>query len=380
MLRLPPPARVLRILPPTGAGRRGPARRGARRAPLPLRASTDAADATEAAAAALKGVPQTTSGSPPDPRPGARPFSIPLAIGLASAAFDAYYEALDCPAPPLKDGDGCETRYIAAPVLRQAAKATLTITLDCADGLPAADAWGTSDPYAVVACGAASFRSTTVKRTLAPAWGEGAELYVADPENDSLAISIFDADMLNADDALGEASIAVSKLAGGGGPITLTLTAPDGAPAGTVTLTATLTPLTDADVASRATGALGDATGCDEIARMTASWRALAARSGDVAVRLFEPAAFLENSDTDTQAWIGFNPSLRAIVLAFRGTEMTKIADLVSDLNIVPTGFDPADPAPAHARVLKRAAAVALPEEGLWVHSGFRNAYASVRR
>lgn len=395
MRMLPPPARTPHVAAPPVAGRfaapgPGTARRSpaadrraqaipppARRRPRPPSAS-DAADATEAAAAVLEGAVPAPTGAPPDPRPGARPFSVPLAIGLASAAFDAYYEALDCPGPALRDADGCETKYIAAPVMRQAARSTLALTLERADGLPAADAWGTSDPYAIVSCGAASFRSTTVKRTLAPAWGEPAELYVADPDADELTVAIFDADILNADDPLGEASIPVSKL--DGGPVTLPLTAPDGSPAGTVTLAATLIPLSDADVAQRASGALGDATGCDEIARMTASWRALAARSGDVAVRLFEPVAFIENAGTDTQAWVGFNPGLRAIVLAFRGTEMTKLADVLSDINVIPTGFDPADPTPAHSRVLKRASLVDVPEDGLWVHSGFRNAYASVRR
>ena len=39
---------------------------------------------------------------------------------------------------------------------------------------------------------------------------------------------------------------------------------------------------------------------------------------------MFDPVCFIDNSATDTQAWVFWNPSARTVCVAFRGTEQTK--------------------------------------------------------
>lgn len=119
---------------------------------------------------------------------------------------------------------------------------------------------------------------------------------------------------------------------------------------------------------------------------MTEAWRKLAANVGDVAAdKLFAPATFVESpakdaasgvKGTDTQAWVGYSTELRAVVVAFRGTE--SLIDVLVDANIIPHGFDPAYPLPAASRAASPDPRPPVPD-GHWVHSGFFNAYASVR-
>lgn len=374
------PARVARSTRPPPHNLRRP------RCSPPSATSNDAtADAAEQALrdAAGADVDVAALGSPPAPRlPGARPFSVPLAIGLASAAFDAYYEAVGAdPAAAWTDAAGVRVQYINAQALKAAATGVLTVTLASASGLAAADAWGTSDPYAVVRAGGCGHRSATVARSLTPTWGETFDLYVGSSV-DRLTVSLFDADLLSGDDPLGEAVLPLADVVAGrvSGDVTLPLTTGDGAAAGAVTLTLSYAPLTDAAATARAAGDLGASDAAMEIARMTEAWRALASGVGDIAAdRLFEPATFINAASTDTQAWIGFSEDLRAIVVAFRGTEMTSLADIVTDAFILPHGFDPAHPLPPATRASKTAAKGGAAPKGLWVHSGFFNAYASVR-
>lgn len=120
-------------------------------------------DAASAAAESL--------GAPPEPRlPGARPFSTALAVGLASAAFDSYYQAVGADeSAAWTEASGTRVQYINAGALAAAARGVLTVTLSSADGLTASDAWGTSDPYAVVKVGACGHRSATVATAAAAA-------------------------------------------------------------------------------------------------------------------------------------------------------------------------------------------------------------------
>lgn len=381
------------IRPAPPAARTPAAGRICRRPARPLTAPPAASsnDATaEAAEQALrsKGADAAAAvveamGAPPQPRlPGARPFSVPLAIGLASAAFDAYYEAVGAdPAAAWMDVAGARVQYINKAALRAAARGVLTVTLASASGLTASDAWGTSDPYAMVRVGGCGHRSATVARSLTPTWDETFDLYVG-PDVGALTVDLFDADLMSADDALGSAVLPLADVVAGNvsGEVTLPLKTGDGADAGTLTLSLSYAPLTDADAATRAAGELGASDAALEIARMTAAWRALASGAGDIAAdRLFEPATFVDVPATDTQAWIGYSDELRSIVVAFRGTEMTSLADIVTDAFIIPHGFDPAYPLPPHTRASKTVAKGAAAPAGLWVHSGFFNAYASVR-
>ena len=392
---------TLRTIKPAAASPRAsttaPARACARAAPRrrvavaaqPNDAVTDAAkkaivekigqDVAEAAAVSM--------GAPPQPRlPGARPFSTALAIGLASAAFDSYYQALGADETAAwTEASGTRVQYINAGALAAAARGVLTVTLASADGLTAADAWGTSDPYAVVSVGACGHKSATVARSLTPEWAETFDLYVAPegvPGADKLRVELWDSDLLSKDDALGTGELALTDIiahCAQGESVTLPLTGEKG-DAGTVSLTLSYKPLADADLTARSAGELGAADAALELARMTEAWRKLAVNVGDIAAgELFIPATFVESpakGGTDTQAWIGYSTELRSVVVAFRGTE--SLIDVLVDANIIPHGYGPSYPFPPSSRVASPDPRPPVPE-GHWVHSGFFNAYASVR-
>ncbi|XP_073112069.1 uncharacterized protein [Elaeis guineensis] len=80
----------------------------------------------------------------------------------------------------------------------------------------------------------------------------------------------------------------------------------------------------------------------------------------------FEKICFLDNISTDTQATIWRDSLRRRLVIAFRGTEQAKWKDLRTDLMLVPAGLNP-----------ERLGGDFNQE--VQVHSGFLNAYDSVR-
>lgn len=80
----------------------------------------------------------------------------------------------------------------------------------------------------------------------------------------------------------------------------------------------------------------------------------------------FEKICFLDNSTTDTQVALWRDSSRKRLVVAFRGTEQAKWKDLRTDLMIVPAGLNP-----------ERIGGDFKQE--VQVHSGFLNAYDSVR-
>lgn len=348
--------------------------------------SRDAAAAPPPTAA-----PTTPRGGPPPPRPGALPFDTPLAIALAGAAFEAYNSPTGFDVDSkgndfaLVDADGARTHYLDPKVLAAAScgGVVATVRVSRAQGLPASDAWGTSDPYflAELKGRASAHQSAVVSRTCSPVFDdEEFELLVGrpppgggsrqsgggggrheeqeDPLDAVLRISFFDSDALTADDALGSAEISLRELsertaAAGGEEVELELHAPRAAAAdaagaaaegaeergnssaaGSVFLSGSVRTLSEPEIASRASGSIAP-DGADEVARMSRAWRSLAkaaAAAGGVAGddsspadSIFEPAAFIENPASDTQLWMGVDRSSRSLMIAFRGTETTKM-------------------------------------------------------
>ncbi|XP_068653939.1 uncharacterized protein [Aristolochia californica] len=80
----------------------------------------------------------------------------------------------------------------------------------------------------------------------------------------------------------------------------------------------------------------------------------------------FEKICFLDNVSTDTQVAIWRDSLLKRLVVSFRGTEQAKWKDLLTDLMLVPAGLNP-----------ERLGGDSTQE--VQVHSGFLNAYDSVR-
>ncbi|CAK9216366.1 unnamed protein product [Sphagnum troendelagicum] len=80
----------------------------------------------------------------------------------------------------------------------------------------------------------------------------------------------------------------------------------------------------------------------------------------------FQKICFVENKRTDTQVAIWRDMRRHRLVVAFRGTEQTKLKDLMTDLNVIPVGFDPERGGGNY-------------KEEAMVHGGFLDAYDSVR-
>ncbi|XP_016476067.2 uncharacterized protein LOC107797675 isoform X1 [Nicotiana tabacum] len=80
----------------------------------------------------------------------------------------------------------------------------------------------------------------------------------------------------------------------------------------------------------------------------------------------FDKLCFLDNESTDTQVALWRDSARKRLVVAFRGTEQTKWKDLLTDLMLVPAGFNP-----------ERIGGDFKQE--VQVHSGFLSAYDSVR-
>jgi hypothetical protein len=99
-----------------------------------------------------------------------------------------------------------------------------------------------------------------------------------------------------------------------------------------------------------------------------ATTKRLVVRGKDASPHDFEKVCFVESTRTDTQAAVWRCVQDRVCVVSFRGTEMSKPMDVLTDVNLAPAAFTP-------ERV-----EVEDGEESPRVHGGFLAAYDSVKR
>ena len=97
---------------------------------------------------------------------------------------------------------------------------------------------------------------------------------------------------------------------------------------------------------------------------LSSRWRA--ANGGSLT-----PVAFIENEDSDTQAWVFWDKQSKEIVVAFRGTEQTEWKDVLSDLNLLPTNVWYEE-----GRLQKSDST--MDDNEIWVHRGFFDAFMSI--
>merc|ERR1712194_711187 len=97
----------------------------------------------------------------------------------------------------------------------------------------------TSDPYVIVALGQQTWRSKTVNKSTSPVWAHGniTDFLVFDREQE-MKVTVFDEDLLSADDLLGAASdLIAERFIGRPAPVDETLPLKfDGEPAGDLTI------------------------------------------------------------------------------------------------------------------------------------------------
>ena len=66
-----------------------------------------------------------------------------------------------------------------------------------------------SDPYAVVQCGASVQRTRTIRHTLAPEWNETVQFQIMNADSDTVSVQVFDEDFASKDQAMGEVDLDV---------------------------------------------------------------------------------------------------------------------------------------------------------------------------
>lgn len=98
-----------------------------------------------------------------------------------------------------------------------------------------------------------------------------------------------------------------------------------------------------------------------------ATEKRLRVRGKDASPHDFEKVCFVESVRTDTQAAVWRCVADRTVVISFRGTEMSKPLDVLTDVNLAPAAFSP-------ERVEVEG------EDEPRVHGGFLAAYDSVKR
>jgi hypothetical protein len=89
----------------------------------------------------------------------------------------------------------------------------LTLEVVAAKDLEAMDTGGTSDPYTVVQVAKETRKTKVIKKNLNPEWAETFELVVNDV-NDTLKVSVWDKDLIDADDLIGETMIPLQDVVG----------------------------------------------------------------------------------------------------------------------------------------------------------------------
>ena len=87
------------------------------------------------------------------------------------------------------------------------------------------------------------------------------------------------------------------------------------------------------------------------------------------------PVAFIDAKTTGTQAWIHVNNDAKVVVVAFRGTEINKLKDILTDLTFTPVTLTASQLSANYAMK----PTTELLDKDIKVHKGFRDAYDSIR-
>jgi len=331
-------------------------------------------------------------------------FDLNLAVLLAGFAFEAY----NVPTGGVRDSDtkGTSTAYMSKFVTESYA-GILEVKLKSASGLRKADLLGKSDPYVVATVGDSGYKSKTKLVTLDPVWNETFRVYVRDPEEQVLKLNVMDFDLVGSDDTLGTAITTLKEICSSRTWTELELPVQDMGGAegggGTIKIEAKFFPFAkgSAKVSSSSDGAKGpsvvdnlgsllfggitkqiDAWQAEKmrkeweaelwVVKPDSEWSVLASQKTLHEVPLpseFEKVAYVENTDTDTQVCVWRCEERKVLVLAFRGTEMAKWKDIVTDAKLMPAGF-------SEERVKGWGFGAA---EEPSVHVGFLEAFDSVR-
>lgn len=307
-------------------------------------------------------------------------FDWGLCLSLAGCAFEAYND-LDGDDKHLvrKTRNGTEVSFVDLDFVQSRYEGILEFHLKRADDLPQMN-WipGTkSDPFCSVTVDGAEFISSTRWGTLNPEWNEKTVFFVRSKRNTRVNCRVVDDAVVGTESLMGSAIFP--SLEGLQDQEEEEFTIGIGKGKGSVTFSLKYTPFEENKQAQdAAVGSMGGpVVGSLPKAIMESPWRALrqALISAENAANLeFNPVAFIENPDLDSQAWIFWNQDTQRLVVAFRGTEQTQWKDLMTDANLFPTKIE-------YDEGTMRLSSDATPEgNDVWVHTGFLKAYVCIQK
>lgn len=232
-----------------------------------------------------------------------------------------------------------------------------------------------SDPFCIITLEGAESVTPTKWGTLEPVWEDHCCFFVKDRASARVLCRVLDDNVITSDSLIGSAVVPLHKLenkhweeiqcdlSSGGGQLFLTMQ---------------FHPFANAEsVGDQVLGVMGTpVVGSLPKALKNSRWKSLQRSlvSAEAAADLeFDPIAFIENKETDTQVWLFWNNVKKTVVVSFRGTEQTEWKDLLTDASLVPTviDYDEGD---------LRDSIQPVERETLWVHSGFLKSYLSVKR
>ena len=349
-------------------------------------------------------------------------FDWRLALALAGCAFEAYNGLDEQGNPCLHQVSvgGTEVTYVSKDFLDEKMDGLLEVLVTSAsdlqnkDGIP----FALSDPYCQVSVGSSSARTRTIKHNLNPVWNESLFLFVRDLKKQKMFVRLFDDDVFESDDSLGYSMRGLADL-GDGEAHDVEFDLLDGT--GKIKLRLQFFPFNEAsklaEALSRGTMG-GPVLGSPANALLSSPWKNLkqllipAEAAADAA---FDPICYVDNPQSDTQVWLFWNEKTRYLVISFRGTEQTKLKDIITDVSLAPAtldeerlhtklqtqssqseagfaekGFGAVVGALAYGRqsferiFSASTSEAALDSDGdrsdeMWVHAGFLQAYESVR-
>lgn len=300
---------------------------------------------------------QATEGAGETNQPTNIQFDWRLAVALGGCSFEAYNDPENSDGLGERTPSGSRIIYADKEFLLEKMSGLLHVTVKSGSNLPAADLWpGTSDPYCILQIGESSCTTSVVKNNLNPVWDETFSLYVRDSAKQRLVARVLDEDIGKNDDFLGSSVRGLSDLCKDDGQehrLTLELKGPKG-PAGQLHLMTTFQRFNSVLAEEASTGRMGGPVngtpGRPLLSRMPSThldtgkespWKELQRLAGIAATSMFKPLCFIENIETDAQAWILWNNEEGIACVAFRGTEQAKWKDLLTDVSLVPATLDP---------------------------------------
>eukprot|EP00210_Caulerpa_lentillifera_P002848 g2722.t1 len=329
----------------------------------------------------------------------AQSYLLAMISNMASIAFQAYKSPKDYCHEQLgiieKTRDGTTVNHLNKDYLNKSIEGVLKINLQSAQHVKDSDVGfqGKSDPYVVFTSGISMVHSEVIDNATNPVWNSTHYLLLRKNstvlnESEKLVIDLFDYDtgresgilsslvrMFNIDDLIGNAELDLISLKKQGVQNHEVQLTPKKRLFCRPTVLNFTTQYLTLDDYCEETGRAKDCYWLDKrvVEDVKEDWKTLS-RETTVGHAPMTPICFFESDSSGTEAWLHIHDTTKTLVLAFRGTEVGELADILADADV---RSDEVDDLGKDIWTIKPNEY--LNEKGVTVHRGFLNAYRAVR-